>query len=156
MNLQNIFKQYLVLNGPNLNLLGEREQFIYGSKSLLEIEQWTNDRLQQESLSIKLNWFQTNSESVLIDQLHLVKKNHSIHGVIINPAGLSHTSVSLLDALLALKPLAIAEVHLSNPSAREEFRHHLLTAKAATIIMGGLGFRGYYYAARALYELQSA
>lgn len=144
----------LVLNGPNLNLLGEREIQIYGNKSLKQIQVWTEEKIQQQGLPIKLSWIQTNAESELINQLHTAKKTPNLHGIIINPAGLSHTSVSLLDALLAMEPIPVVEVHLSNPSAREEFRQRLLTAKAATMIMGGLGFAVYYYAILALYEIR--
>lgn len=145
----------LVLNGPNLNLLGEREPALYGSKSLTEIEQWTNQKLKTQNIAVNLTWYQSNSEAELINQLHLVKKNHNFNGIIINPAGLSHTSVSLLDALLAMAPMPIVEVHLTNPCTREEFRQSLLTAKAATMIMSGLGFMVYYYAASALFDKQS-
>jgi len=146
--------KFLVLNGPNLNLLGERETVLYGSKTLAEIELWTKEKLKSQNIPIELTWFQSNSEAEIINKLHSIKKNDNFNGIIINPAGLSHTSVSLLDALLAMAPIPIVEVHLTNPCAREEFRQRLLTAKAATMIMSGLGFMVYYYAANALHETQ--
>lgn len=143
---------FLVLNGPNLNLLGEREPELYGSKNLAEIQQWTEEKLKIQNININLTWIQTNSESELLNHLHDARNNHNFRGIIINPAGLSHTSVVLLDALLAMAPIPIVEVHLTNPCSREEFRQQLLTAKAATIIMSGLGFMVYYFAVLALYE----
>lgn len=144
--------KFLILNGPNLNLLGERETALYGTKSLDEIQRWTEEKLKAQNISLDLTWFQSNAESELLQYLHKVKKECSFQGIIINLGGLSHTSVVLLDALLAMAPIPIVEVHLTNPCSREEFRQRLLTAKAATIIMSGLGFMVYYYAITALFE----
>lgn len=140
----------LVINGPNLNLLGVREPEIYGQKSLKEIQAWTNDQLKKSQIT--LEWHQFNSEEKILEKLHKIHSENKYKGLIINPGGLSHTSVVLLDALLSLKKIPIAEVHLSNPCAREEFRRQMLTAKASTIIMGGVGFKVYYFAALALID----
>ena len=142
-----------VINGPNINLLGTREVDIYGSKTIKQIELWTKNKLK--NTPITTTWFQSNSESEIINYLHKLKSKADVSGIIINPAGLSHTSVVFLDALLAINSLPIVEVHLTNPCQREEFRRHLLTAKAATMIMCGLGFQVYYFALMALLERSS-
>ncbi len=137
-----------ILNGPNLNLLGQREQDIYGRMSLLEIEQYTNKRLG--SLKAEMTWWQSNSEADIIEKIHsLLDKSYD--ALIINPAAFSHTSIAITDALLALK-IPVAEVHLSNVYRRESFRQTMLTATASSIIMSGLGKDAYYYAALALLE----
>jgi len=143
--------QIQVINGPNLNLLGERELHLYGKQNLKEIEKWTAKYCK--ALPVKIQWFQSNSEEKIINLIHQIKKGKSVDFLVINPAGLSHTSVVLLDALLSLD-IPIAEVHLTNPYRREEFRHHLLTAKAASLIMGGLGYKVYGFAIHALLEMR--
>lgn len=154
-SLQQKPKNFLIINGPNLNLLGTREVETYGKKTLPEIQQWTQDNLTNHNVKCHLTWEQTNSESKIIDFIQSVKSSNKFDGVVINPGGLSHTSVSILDALLAIKPFPIVEVHLSNPFAREEFRRSMLTAKAATMIMSGLGDRVYFHAVVALHEFLS-
>jgi 3-dehydroquinate dehydratase-2 len=149
-------KKFLIINGPNLNLLGKREVEIYGQKSLEEIQSWTIEELKKKNILCELVWKQSNSEAQIIDLIQELHKTNKFDGLIINPGGLSHTSVSILDALLAIKPLPILEVHLSNPCAREEFRRSMLTGKAATMIMSGLGDRVYFHAAYALVEFLSA
>jgi 3-dehydroquinate dehydratase-2 len=140
--------KFLVINGPNLNLLGTREPEIYGNKTLLEIQNYTQERLGNK---VHLEWFQSNLEGEIVSKIQSL--NHeNFHGLIINPAGYAHTSVVILDALKMLK-LPIAEVHLSNVYKRESFRHSMLTAGASTIIMGGLSHRVYYSAAMALTDL---
>lgn len=141
----------LVINGPNLNLLGRREPEIYGTKTLEEIQKWTDEKMKKSNVA--LEWIQSNSEEKIIEKLHKIHSENKYKGLIINPGGLSHTSIVLLDALLAIKKIPIAEVHLSNPCSREEFRRQMLTAKASTIIMGGVGFKVYYFAALALCDL---
>lgn len=136
-----------------MNLLGKRELKTYGTKSLAQIKTWTNAMLSK--VPVSLTWYQSNSESEILEFLHKIKENKKFQGIIINPAGLSHTSVVLLDALLAIEHIPIIEVHLTNPCSREEFRRQLLTAKASTMIMGGLGFQVYYFAALALYKVIS-
>jgi 3-dehydroquinate dehydratase-2 len=134
-----------VLNGPNLNLLGDREPQVYGRTTLAEIG--TAVRRRAEELGFAVEFRQTNSEAELIDWLQEGRKEAA--GVILNAAGLSHTSVALLDAARALeKPLM--EVHLSNPYAREEYRRHSFISEAATGVICGLGPDGYLYALEAL------
>lgn len=135
----------LVLHGPNLNLLGEREPEIYGSMTLAEL----NDRLQTEArqLGAQITALQSNHEGVLIDELHAARDWAA--GAVINPGGLSHSSVSLRDAILAVK-FPVIEVHLSNLFAREPFRHLSLTAAAARGVVAGLGWRGYLMGVQAI------
>ena len=135
----------LVLHGPNLNLLGEREPEIYGSMTLAEL----NDRLQIEGrqLGAQITALQSNHEGVLIDELHAARDWAA--GAVINPGGLSHSSVSLRDAILAVK-FPVIEVHLSNLFAREPFRHLSLTAAAARGVVAGLGWRGYLMGVQAI------
>jgi 3-dehydroquinate dehydratase II len=130
-----------VLNGPNLNLLGSREPEVYGRMTLAEIGKSAAKRAK--SLGFGMVFRQTNSEAELIQWLQEARQNAA--GVILNAAGLSHTSVSLLDAARTLgRPLL--EVHLSNPYAREKYRHHSFVSEAATGVICGLGADGYLYA----------
>lgn len=131
--------QVLILQGPNLNLLGERERSIYGTMTL-EI---LHLRLEEEAdrLGITVKFFQSNHEGELIDRIHEARMDGT-DGVIINAGGLTHTSVALRDALVGVD-LPYIEVHISNVYAREEFRHvSYLSAKAAGVI-AGLGADGY-------------
>lgn len=126
----------LIINGPNLNLLGKREPEIYGSRSF---EDYFVE-LKSIFPSIDLEYFQSNHEGELIDKIHEVGFN--IDGIILNAGGLTHTSVSLADAIGGIKT-AVIEVHISNIHAREEFRKHsFLTSKCKGII-AGLGLFGY-------------
>ncbi len=138
-NMKNIF----IINGPNLNMLGDREAEHYGGNSLEEIINYTEEKLVEKN--VKLEWWQSNSESKIIEKIHEI---HSLNydALIINPAAYSHTSIAILDALKILK-IPVVEVHLSNTYARESYRHSMLTAQAASIIMGGLGKNAYYFAA---------
>ena len=136
-------KNFLIINGPNLNMLGTREPEKYGSLTLKEIEEHTNKKLNNKSVT--LTWWQSNSESEIIDKIHELTKE-DCDALIINPAAFSHTSVAILDALKMLK-IPIIEVHLTNVYTREPFRHQMLTAQASSIIMGGLGIDAYYFAA---------
>ena len=138
-------KPIYVLNGPNLNLLGTREPEIYGRATLREIGARVRDRAK--SLGFSVEFRQTNSESELIDWLQEAQLKAA--AVVLNAAGLSHTSVALLDAARALgRPMI--EVHLSNPYAREEYRRHSFISQAATGVICGLGAEGYLYAIDAL------
>jgi 3-dehydroquinate dehydratase-2 len=139
-------KKILVINGPNLNLLGTREKEVYGSFTLEQIQNHTQEKLKRENVS--LDWFQSNLEGEIIDRLHKSLKQNYL-GIVINPAGYSHTSVAILDALKIMK-IPIVEVHLSNVYRREEFRQTMLTAQAASMIMGGLGIEAYYMGVLAL------
>lgn len=137
----------LVLHGPNLNLLGEREPQVYGSTRLAEIDARLRE-LGAES-GAQVDCFQSNHEGALIDRIHAARGTE--HGIVINPGGLTHTSVVLRDALVASELPAI-EVHLSNVHAREEFRHTSLVAGIAVGQICGLGPIGYELALCALIE----
>jgi 3-dehydroquinate dehydratase-2 len=126
----------IIINGPNLNLLGKREPEIYGSKTFEEYFETLKSRFP----TVHLAYFQSNHEGQIIDKIHEVGFNYD--GIIINAGGLTHTSVSLADALGGVKTPAV-EVHISNIHAREEFRKHsYLTAKCKGMICG-LGLKGY-------------
>jgi 3-dehydroquinate dehydratase-2 len=132
----------LVVNGPNLNLLGEREPEIYGRTTLAEIEALVRDACKAWGLSVKA--FQSNHEGALIDFLQEHRK--TARGVVINPGALTHTSYALHDCLKAIPAPAI-EVHLSNVHQREEFRRTSVIASACRGQIVGLGMRGYLLAA---------
>ncbi|MDD0854596.1 3-dehydroquinate dehydratase [Halobacteriovorax sp. GB3] len=135
--------KFMVINGPNLNMLGKREASIYGNDSLNDIQDYTESTLSKMGHSVQINWFQSNSETEIIDKIQgLVESDFS--ALIINPAAYSHTSVAILDALKMLS-IPIVEVHLSNTHQRETFRQVKLTAKASTIIMEGLGKNAYLF-----------
>ena len=127
-----------ILNGPNLNLLGEREPDIYGSSSLKDIE--NNLVAFANRNEAEVIFKQTNHEGELIELNHEAGKNGD--GVIINPAGYTHTSIALYDALLALN-IPIIEVHISNIYKREKFRHSSYVSMAANSVISGLGVDGY-------------
>ena len=137
-----------VLNGPNLNLLGQREPEIYGRTTLAEIKAMTAARAKSRGLAIVFR--QTNSEGQLIDWLQ--ESSGRAQGVILNAAGLTHTSVSLLDVIRALE-LPLIEVHLSNPYTREPYRRRSFVSQAATGVICGFGAQGYVYAIDALAHL---
>ena len=128
----------VVVNGPNLNLLGTREPEIYGTRTLLDLEKTVQDKAKD--LGIEVSFFQSNSEGELIDFLQ--RHGPGSLGIVINPAALSHYSLALYDCLQALA-LPVVEVHISNIHAREEFRSRSVTARAARGVITGLGFAGY-------------
>jgi 3-dehydroquinate dehydratase-2 len=132
----------LVLNGPNLNLLGTREPEIYGTETLHDIENRITT-LALES-SIDVNFFQSNSEDGLIDRLHKAK-NDSVDYVIINPGAFTHTSVALRDAFLGTN-IPFIEVHISNIYSREDFRKKSFLSDISTGLITGLGTAGYEFA----------
>lgn len=138
----------LVINGPNLNMLGKREPEVYGSETLTEIEQWTAQKLKNSS--IKLDWFQSNIEGEIVSKIQEISKNYQ--GLIINPGAYAHTSVAILDALKTLS-IPVVEVHLSQVYKRESFRQTLLTAQGVNIIMSGLKKDSYNLAAHALQNI---
>lgn len=136
----------LVLHGPNLNLLGQREPEIYGSQTLEEIDAEIVQLAEQ--LGAHVTSFQSNHEGQLIDRLHLAMQDGTT-GVLINPGGFTHTSVALRDAIAALA-MPVIEVHLSNVHARESFRQHSFISPVATGVVCGLGKEGYMLALRAI------
>ncbi|MDA3904113.1 MAG: type II 3-dehydroquinate dehydratase [Desulfuromusa sp.] len=138
----------LVLNGPNLNLLGTREPEVYGYATLSQIMQGLID--EASSFGCELETYQSNHEGDLIDQIHRAKRE-KFSGIIINPGGYTHTSVALRDAVSGVD-LPTVEVHLSNIHAREKFRHHSYIAPVAVGQIVGFGALGYSLALRALSE----
>lgn len=128
----------LVLNGPNLNLLGTREPGIYGSHTLADVERLCHRTAAE--LDLAVDFRQSNSEGVLIDAVHEARANRA--AIVINPAGYSHTSIALMDALSACE-LPVVEVHLSNIHRREEFRHLSYVSKVADAVLAGCGPQGY-------------
>lgn len=132
-------KNLLLLNGPNLNLLGTREPEVYGATSLADIER--NAAQQVAAADAKLSAFQSNHEGALIDRIHAAKKE-GIDAIVINPGGLTHTSVSLRDALAGVA-IPFVEVHISNIHQRETFRHHSYLSAIAAGVICGLGVDGY-------------
>ena len=136
-----------VLNGPNLNLLGEREPEIYGRTTLAEVEDACREAC--EARGVALTFAQTNSEGGLIDLVQAARRGD---GIVVNPGGYTHTSVALRDALAACA-CPVIELHLSNPAAREAFRHVSLTAPVVTGIVAGFGADGYRLALSALFGL---
>ena len=138
-----------VLNGPNLNLLGLREPDIYGSDTLDDIAGMLEDRGRELGLSIDMR--QTNHEGMLVDWLHEAQAEGA-HAVLLNAGAYTHTSIALLDAIRAITTPVI-EVHLSDPSTREEFRHRSYVGMAAVETVQGLGARSYVVALEAAAKL---
>ena len=138
----------LVLNGPNLNLLGRREPHIYGKMTLAEV----NRKLEAlaKELGVELEFFQSNHEGALVDRLH--KHMDDADGALLNPGGLTQFSVSLHDAIKTM-PFPVIEVHISNRHAREEWRGHSIISPAVKATVEGLGWRSYTAALRALAEM---
>ena len=141
-------KRVLVLNGPNLNLLGTREPQVYGAQTLAAIEQ--KAAAVAREAGHELLAFQSNAEHALIERIHQAGREH-IDFLVFNPGGFTHTSVALRDALLGVK-LPFIEVHLSNTHARESFRHHSYFSDIAVGCIVGLGAVGYELAVRAAAE----
>jgi 3-dehydroquinate dehydratase II len=135
----------LVLDGPNLNLLGQREPDVYGTATLAEIE--AGVKKTAESLGVTVEFAQSNHEGALIDALHAASGR--FEGVLINPGALTHTSLALYDALLAIG-LPAVEVHLSNLWRREDFRQHSRTGAATVGVVMGFGAASYEWGLRAL------
>jgi 3-dehydroquinate dehydratase-2 len=137
----------LVVQGPNLNLLGTREPEVYGATTLDEIH--AELAAAAKPWGAELEFFQSNHEGALIDRIH--EALSWADGIVINPGGLTHTSVSLRDALVATG-LPVIEIHLSNVFAREEFRHRSLVSPIAVGVISGLGPIGYRLALEALLD----
>jgi len=132
----------LLLHGPNLNLLGQRETEIYGDLSLESIN--SAAQKQVTAASIEFDHFQSNSESQLVDRIQQAKSD-KVSIIVINPAAYTHTSVAMRDALLAVE-IPFIEVHLSNPHRREPFRHHSYFSDIAEAVVAGFGADSYRYA----------
>jgi len=140
-------KRIVVVNGPNLNLLGKREPHIYGTRTLADLEK--DVRAKATQLGVTVTFFQSNDEGAIIDFLQ--KEAPGALGIVINPGALSHYSLALFDCLTAVN-IPTVEVHLSNIHAREEFRSKSVTARAARGVVMGLGFAGYGMAMEYLAE----
>ncbi|BDY30461.1 MULTISPECIES: type II 3-dehydroquinate dehydratase [Mycolicibacterium] len=135
----------LLVNGPNLNLLGTRQPEVYGATTLAEIEQSVSALAAE--LGFEVRAVQSNHEGALIDAIHAARTDCA--GIIINPGAYSHTSVAIPDALTSVE-LPVAEVHLSNIHRREAFRHHSYVSAVADVVIAGAGPAGYEYAVRYL------
>lgn len=141
----------LVLNGPNLNLLGTREPHLYGSETLADVEALTT--LRANALGYGIEFFQSNHEGVLLDRLHEARGNRA--GLILNPGGLTHTSVALRDAITAVQ-IPTVEVHITNVHGREAFRAHSYISPVALAVIAGAGVHGYSLAVEVLARRLSA
>ena len=140
--------KFLIINGPNLNLLGRREPDIYGYESLQDIEKWLNNRLGQNDDTIE--WFQSNHEGEIIDRLH--SSIDRTDGIIINPGALTHYSYAVRDAISSIN-IPTVEVHLSDIKNREEFRKLSVIKDVCLTQISGIGKEGYLKALKALQEI---
>ena len=140
-----MMNKIIILNGPNLNLLGEREKEKYGNITLKDIEKNCKEFAQKNNIDLAL--FQSNIEGELVEEIQKSRKEH--HGLIINAGGYTHTSVAIHDALKILK-MPIIELHITNIYNREEFRHKSLISKIATGVICGFGSDGYLMALTAM------
>lgn len=141
-------KRIVVVNGPNLNLLGKREPHIYGTRSMADLTEAV--RAKARALGVEVSLLQSNHEGEIVDFLQ--KEAPDSLGIVINPGALSHYSLALYDCLQALA-VPTVEVHLSNIHAREAFRSKSVTARAARGVITGLGFKGYELAMEFLIDL---
>ncbi|MCX4663134.1 type II 3-dehydroquinate dehydratase [Streptomyces uncialis] len=132
----------MVLNGPNLNLLGQRQPEIYGSATLADVEALCARTAAAHGGTVDFR--QSNHEGELVDWIHEARQRHT--GIVINPAAYSHTSVALLDALNTCDGLPVVEVHISNIHQREQFRHHSYVSLRADGVIAGCGVQGYAFA----------
>lgn len=132
----------MILNGPNLNLLGRRQPEIYGTETLADVERLCAETAARHGATVDAR--QSNHEGQLVDWVHEAREHHD--GIVINPGAYSHTSVALLDALAACEALPVVEVHLSNIHRREEFRHHSYVSRVADGVIAGCGVQGYAFA----------
>jgi 3-dehydroquinate dehydratase-2 len=132
-------KNLLLMNGPNLNLLGTREPGVYGASTLADVEQAA--QAQAAAAGAQISCFQSNHEGALIDRIHAAR-TEGVDMIVINPGGLTHTSVALRDALAGVA-IPFIEVHISNIYQREEFRHHSFLSAIAQGTICGLGVDGY-------------
>ena len=138
-------KKIIILNGPNLNLLGEREQNQYGNFTLENVEKMCTDYSKKNKLDLTM--FQSNIEGELVDKIQVSRNNQN--GLIINAGGYTHTSVAIHDALKIIK-IPIIELHISNIYNREDFRHKSLISKVAKSVICGFGKEGYLMSLQAM------
>jgi 3-dehydroquinate dehydratase II len=141
-------KPVLVLNGPNLNMLGKRQPKIYGRETLADVEKAC--RAEAAGLGLTIEFAQSNHEGALVDRIQAAREQNS--AIVINAGAYTHTSVALLDALNAAE-LPVVEVHISNIYKRESFRHHSYISPVAVGVIAGLGTQGYLLALQALARL---
>ena len=144
-----MLKKILVIHGPNLNLLGEREKDIYGKTTLAEINSQLEELARQNQTSLKI--FQSNHEGEIVDTIGQAQKDQ-VNAILINPAAYTHTSVAIRDAILAVN-LPTVEVHLSNIHAREDFRHTSLIAPVCRGQISGFGVDSYLLGLQAVISL---
>ena len=140
----------IVINGPNLNMLGKREPSIYGNDTLEDLEKYIKSEFSEKNINIE--FFQSNYEGAIIDMLH--KANDEFDGVVINPGAFTHYSYSIHDAIKSIKT-KVVEVHISNIHQREEFRQKSVTAPACIGQISGFGFYGYILAINAIFNIKS-
>jgi 3-dehydroquinate dehydratase-2 len=136
-----VHRRLLIVNGPNLNLLGTREPDVYGHHTLADVQALCLERAAERGHEVR--FVQSNHEGVLIDAIHEARED--CDAIVVNPGGLTHTSVVLRDALSGVA-LPVVEVHLSNVHAREEFRHHSYVSGIAKAVIAGAGIAGYGFA----------
>ncbi|WP_052869646.1 type II 3-dehydroquinate dehydratase [Streptomyces niger] len=142
----------LVLNGPNLNLLGQRQPEIYGSDTLADVEALCARTAAAHGGTVDCR--QSNHEGEIVDWIHEARTSHA--GIVINPAAYSHTSVAILDALNTCDGIPVIEVHISNIHHREEFRHHSYVSHRADGVIAGCGVQGYAFAVERVAALVAA
>jgi 3-dehydroquinate dehydratase-2 len=149
-------KKILVLNGPNLNLLGAREPAVYGTDTLADVERLCRDEGAKHGVTVDCR--QSNAEGQLIDWIHEAGREHAagaLLGVVFNAGAYSHTSIALHDAIKAAN-VPVIELHISNVHARESFRHHSYLSPAARAVMAGFGVAGYALAIAGLVRISAA
>ena len=135
-------QKIIIINGPNLNLLGTREPEIYGNESLDDLRSIVNSHIEKNFPDLSVDFYQSNTEGEIVNK---IQESASLNGIIINAGGLSHSSVSILDALLSTKIPKI-EVHISNLFSREEFRQNSYVSKGVDGFVCGFGINGYLLA----------
>ncbi len=141
-------KKIVIINGPNLNLLGKREDNIYGNNTLDEIRE--KCELEGKRLNIEINFYQSNNEGEIINKIHEVEKKYD--GLVINPAAFTHSSIAILDSLRAINKPKI-EIHLSNIYAREEYRKKSITSEGVDGLICGFGANSYILGIEAIAKL---
>jgi len=143
-------KRIVIVNGPNLDRLGQREPHIYGDQTLTDLENLLTE--EAEALGVAVQFYQSNHEGFIIDEINGSYADSEIFGMIINPGALTHTSLALRDAI-AGSDLPTIEVHISNIYKREKIRQHSMTAEVCLAVISGMGFEGYVAALKYLAKL---